>query len=428
MNNVYVAQVGHLFKDAEVISFSSHQNLLEYDFIVIDLEILVESIRSSSHQKLERRIEELKEFVFVKNIPVVFISAAIKDFKSASHGVLYSFYDLLGLEVVENVTKGRNIEVSSESLFRELLKQYKDSFHYEVSYSKHPGTVIGKAKSKSYSVGFYTSDFVFLPMFYDDINLNITAFLDDLYQTCAMVRSSAESLHVPEWANSYYLPGEKEERERLEDLEKQVKKLQDAKLESELRLSNFLPLKQLWTASGSTLENAVKQVFIELGFVMLPSEARRDDIIMELHGRVVVVEVKGQSKSAAEKNAAQLEKWVSTYIERHEVTPKGILVVNTFREQPLEDRKEVSFPNQMLSYSKNRGHCLITTLQLCSLLLHCRANPMDKENIIEDLLTTVGVFQRFDTWNEFIKVKEGKPEKKQRAKAEKIAPLNNHII
>ena len=48
-------------------------------------------------------------------------------------------------------------------------------------------------------------------------------------------------------------------------------------------------------------------------------------------------------KSASERNAAQLEKWVAEHTasvdDDEEVeAPKGILVVNAWREQPLPER------------------------------------------------------------------------------------------
>lgn len=92
-----------------------------------------------------------------------------------------------------------------------------------------------------------------------------------------------------------------------------------------------------------------------------------------------VVEIKGVTGSAAEKHAAKLEKWVSTYYEENEVKPKGILVVNTYRDQPLIDRPEVSFPHQMLKFCSQREHCLLTSTQLLSLYLDVKKNPLRKK-------------------------------------------------
>ena len=56
----------------------------------------------------------------------------------------------------------------------------------------------------------------------------------------------------------------------------------------------------------------------------------RSDIIAKYGEVAIVAEIKGVTKSAAEKHAAQLEKWVAQYIEENEVSPKGMLIVNGF--------------------------------------------------------------------------------------------------
>jgi len=123
---------------------------------------------------------------------------------------------------------------------------------------------------------------------------------------------------------------------------------------------------------------------------------------MTIGDQTVIVEVKGVTKSAGEKNAAQLEKWLSTYLADNEIKAKGILLVNAFRELPLDNRTQDAFPSQMIPYSTQRNQCLVTTLQLSSLLLYCRQNPQEKDNVIQDLIGTVGVYEKFNNWQQYI--------------------------
>jgi hypothetical protein len=413
MKDVHLAQVGYLFNSPDQIEFFSNQNINEYDFIIIDTDELLKSIQNKPLSHVQDRFTQLLEFVSTKNLPIVFISFNVEFYRSLSTKS-FTLYNLLNLDVVAEATQGQKMEFNRDNMFGDLMMKYSDAFKYNVCFSKHPGDSLGKAKDRTLSIGFHTKDFVFLPCFNNNVTVDEATFFEDLYKVCRTLRLEGELPKLPEWTSDYYLPGEKEEEERTHELQKQIKELEDAKKESELRKSSYVELKQLWTATGSQLEDVVKKVFVELGFTLLPAEARRDDIIMELNGQVVIVEVKGQNKSAAEKNAAQLEKWVSTYMADHDgVTPKGILIVNTFRELPLEDRNLPSFPNQMLPYSKNRSHCLLTTLQLCSLLLFCRANSQGRNGAIERLLSTIGVFEQFENWSDSISVKNIKPPKPQ---------------
>ena len=160
--------------------------------------------------------------------------------------------------------------------------------------------------------------------------------------------------------------------------------------------------KTLFAGTGKALEAQASRVFEELGFSVKEGEPGRDDLILQYEDKVAVVEVKGVSKSAAEKHAAQLEKWVNEYHVAHDVHPKGILLVNAYRDAPLEDRSGGAFPDQMLSFSKNRSHCLITTLQLLGLYLDCKDDDAKKAEMVNLLLTTEGVFTEYQNWSEYL--------------------------
>jgi hypothetical protein len=405
MENLHIATVGEWFDEAENFDFLSNQNMNEYDFIIIETDVFIAEIRNGTRLKVKKRIDELKEFIKFKNIPVVFLCFHSEGFYLDYDRKTETIAGVLGLEAEEVANTGRKVEINKDSIFSGILTTYAESLEYLITFTKFPGTALGKAKSKNNAVGFYTKEFVFLPALHEDGNLDNKAFLYDILQVCKQVRKGEDIPNLPLWTDDYFLPGELNERQNLQDIEKKMDLLLKAKAQSKERLSDFLPLKHLWTATGTDLENAVKLVFIELGFKILPSEHNRDDLIMEYNGEIIIAEIKGQNKSAAEKNAAQLEKWVSTYLSSHDGgKAKGLLIVNTYREQTLLDRTLVSFPDQMLGYSIARNHCLITTLQLGTLLLFCRKNPTETNETIKILLASTGYYSKFENWTDFIDV------------------------
>ena len=136
---------------------------------------------------------------------------------------------------------------------------------------------------------------------------------------------------------------------------------------------------------------------------MIETEKGRSDIIAKYKDIDIVAEIKGVSKSAAEKHAAQLEKWVSQFIEENGKEPKALLIVNGFCEIPVQERHESVFPNQMLSYSTVRNHILISTTQLLCLYIDIKLNNSCLEEKIEELLSTVGVYKKYENINEFLK-------------------------
>ena len=109
------------------------------------------------------------------------------------------------------------------------------------------------------------------------------------------------------------------------------------------------------------------------------------------------------TKSAAEKHAAQLEKWVSQYFEENEVSPKGVLIVNGFCDTPLNERLEDVFPQQMLKYCVARGHVLLTSTQLLCLYIELCNNPACKEERITELLSCVGKYERYRETKDYLK-------------------------
>lgn len=162
-------------------------------------------------------------------------------------------------------------------------------------------------------------------------------------------------------------------------------------------------VKEMLTSSGTTLEEIVKQVLDELGFTILEAEKGRSDIIAKYGEVAIVAEIKGVTKSAAEKHAAQLEKWVAQYIEENEVSPKGMLIVNGFCDMPLNERLEDVFPQQMLKYCVSRGHVLLTSTQLLCLYIEVCKNPICKEERITELLSCVGKYERYREIKDYLK-------------------------
>jgi hypothetical protein len=163
--------------------------------------------------------------------------------------------------------------------------------------------------------------------------------------------------------------------------------------------------KQVFTGYGTHLEDEIKKMFSELGFKILESDPNRDDITVEYNGKVAVIEIKGVNGSSGEGQAAQLEKWATMHYEKHQVHPKAILIVNSFKEKPLGERKEETFPHQMLKYSISREHCLISTLQFLG-LYYDALNSDKKDDLIDTLFQSIGIYKGYEDWTDFIEFDE----------------------
>jgi hypothetical protein len=200
---------------------------------------------------------------------------------------------------------------------------------------------------------------------------------------------------LPAWAANYRFPTEEKranEQSRLADdlshLMAKIDVLRVAQAQDE-------QWKTLIAGSGASLERRVRDAFEVIGFQIEEAELGRSDLRATYGETLVVVEIKGVSKSAAERYAAQLEKWVSEELAA-ERPAKGVLVVNTWRDIPLDQRIQPDFPEQMLRYATQREHCLITGLQLLVMVKTALLEPQRKPEIAGLIIDTVGPLDGWD--------------------------------
>ena len=233
-------------------------------------------------------------------------------------------------------------------------------------------------------------------------------FLDDLFELVRAVRISTGDFSMPEWADGLRLAGEDDAEERLAKAQERVRALLEKADAEKVKLEQLRRRKILFTGTGTPFETLVEEAFTALGCDVEEGRPGRTDRIIR-HGKdVMVAEGKGKGKSAAEADAAQLEKWVSEHQLEHGVTPKGVLVINAWRGKGLDERPK-AFPDQMRPYSEKRDHCLITGLQLLGAWLDAEANPKRKREIFESIRDCVGVYPHYTDWREFLGVVEELP-------------------
>lgn len=236
-------------------------------------------------------------------------------------------------------------------------------------------------------------------------------YLDALFELNHALMACEDSYSLPLWTDGLKILDEEDKEKKLEQ---DLKKLENIKAEiakHEALINKIRRKKILLTASGTMLEEVVKETLQEIGFALHESEVGRSDIIASYNGVDVVAEIKGVSKSAAEKHAAQLEKWVAQFTEEKEHSPKALLIVNGYCDTPLSARTEEVFPDQMLKYCKSREHALITTTQLLCLYIEIKNNPTCAKERIMELLSCVGKYSRYLDYKKYLRLIENEENK-----------------
>jgi hypothetical protein len=210
-------------------------------------------------------------------------------------------------------------------------------------------------------------------------------------------RASSDDTRLPElpaWHDQYLIPGEAQMAGLLEQIEKalaEVTAMREQKLAEKRDLGY---LKRLFTDEGPSLRHAVATALKGMGFEVQPGARGKDELIVKAGEATAIVLVRGKTTAASDADAVELDKAVQRYAKAHGVMPKGILVVNSFRDLPLLERREATYSIAMQGYARKRDQCLVTGLQLLCLTFDAR-RAADSAPARDELLQTVGQFLRF---------------------------------
>ncbi|MFD5022232.1 hypothetical protein ACFWMP_25355 [Paenibacillus sp. NPDC058367] len=392
------------------------QYLEDFDPQLNGQPILDPSVSAMLCQSIERRKSEM--LTFLEDGRNIFIIAPLpeKCFIPASNSTFkeLNIVDAMPIGVEFEHAEGYNLEFRGDELFRTFFETNQEHMKYYANIQLPEGKPFLYIKNTNLVVGAYTEylngNVVFIPSvleFYDygheyENKVFEEEFIKSILQLDRELKHNLKDEDLPQWSQEFLLPKEIEEKQRLQEIKEQISLLMSQSVEQAELIRELETYKLLFTGTGKPLEQIVKKVLIEIGFEVTEGLPGRDDLILKYQDKVAVVEVKGVTKSAAEKHAAQLEKWVSGYIEKFGVNPKGMLIVNSFCNLPLYERVEDTFPNQMLSYSERRDHALINTLQLLGGYLDVQKNPDIKDRIIEDLFSTNGKYESYTNFLEFL--------------------------
>lgn len=387
------------------------------------LKSLSESDSINIQQDIKRRRTEIDELLKIGRTVIVFMSQnqfcyhytgekqSSGTGKSRVFTNIVSKIDLLSI-LPENIntigSTGSSIDCRAAEPYKSFFNENKDHFHYEAYFNKSLGNPLyyikGTNKVVASCLKIHNGNLLFIPTFVDDEDEQLQKkFIDSVIKLVEELKRDTGDFEQPQWSEEYTLPSEISNKHQLKESELELAAVLEKINKQKEEILTLESYKLLFTGTGRALEIQVGKVFEELGFSVSEGIPGRDDLILERNDAVAVVEVKGVSKSAAEKHAAQLEKWVSEYIEVNEKMPKGILVVNAFKDLPLDKRNEDDFPHQMVTYSERRSHCLISGLQLLCLYFDCLQHPEKANELLDELLTTVGVYNKYN-WLSFIEM------------------------
>jgi len=400
------------------ITYLSKDSLLDGDITLINTNIFHSELRTEYKKRnsssdsfdnikihLLQREYDLEEFFNSGRTLVVelgeYETEKYETYVKHFHNI--SFFDHLKLKIKLNLSpmRGDNVEYNSNINHLDTKENKSVSFSYNFSIDSDTGIPLLKIRntnhiiSQAFKIG--NGLLIILPppkligSKPEFSNKGYSKLVKELVKECRHQINNNDQHVIEEWANSLSMKFEEPIINKKELLNQEILKVEALKTEFQnLEKVNF-KIKQVIASTGNALEYACSSILTTLGFKLNELKVQnRTDISAKFNDYNFVFEIKGIKGTSAEKHAAQLQKWVSDYHISKDINPKGVLLVNSFRSIPVYERDVITFPDQMLDYSKKMEHCLMTTAQLLSLYFDFEEGNIDINEEVEKIFNTNG--------------------------------------
>lgn len=434
-------------KNMKYIKLSDSNTILEYDMIIIELEWLFDEYETSGNYRgipelttyessriaidVEKRKSEILEFLN-SGKPVVILNGndeyryrytGEKQYSGTGRNTRITniVKDIHPSEILPIKIKSMKLEGTKVSLnnpkINEFYKKYADNFKFLTVYENiDKNSILLNVKDTEKVVSFIEKINKGAILFMPSLNFEKLTkekgqklekqYFDDIYSLFKYFNQN-EKINLPEYSKKYLLPNEENMIRDIEMDKIKLNKLQKNIEEKGLILKEIQENKIIFTGTGTLLEKKVVDELKQIGFKIIKYDENSidEDIVISYNDKIAIVEVKGVDGSATEKHTSQTVKWKSMYHIEHDILPKGFLIVNAFKNKELEKRQDY-FPAQMLKYAIQQEICLLTTIQVFNIKCFLKNNPDKTEEIINELYSTNGIYNKFLEWDLNIK-KEG---------------------
>jgi hypothetical protein len=207
---------------------------------------------------------------------------------------------------------------------------------------------------------------------------------------CGVTTSTTE----PSWAADVAMPD-------IADLETLIDQKRKAWEDLQLELTELLAERNrrgrfkaiLYETGIEAPQEQVRAVFEEMALGIKPSLVS-DEFLVEFEGRELLVEVKGNEKSAKLTDLRQLIDYQLEHEQKHGSPIKSVLIVNAWRHLEPDRRGRndtVVFPDNVVKRAKDNNIGLIDTVPLYDALNRFWRGNMDGKTVFEAIWAASGV-------------------------------------
>jgi hypothetical protein len=234
---------------------------------------------------------------------------------------------------------------------------------------------------------------------------------------------------LPEWVKNFWTEDEATARSAISSAQESISALEAEIACQQEVIAEASSLKQLIAGTGDPFKDAVAAGLKELGLEVVDGPHPRADLLAFDGSALIVVEAKGLDGPIRENNLRQIERWTAEARATLSATPeeraadpdliryaeqiekigaplaqqpplhcKGVMIIGTYRNTPLDERKGADFPDAMARKIAMAHVCALTGLDLFVLLMLARANPALKGDTVQRLLETNGRLNVTSDW------------------------------
>jgi len=427
-------------------------NIHEFNLLVLRADVFWQNLGISGftlHQLLpntwanfkdrySRRISEILEWVSDGHtlvvVPHVFPRLRLMDGQIIEESM--NDYPPFNLVILEN-SVGELVEIEDE--FKDTLGGLAPIIRYDyilTGQNLTPALRTSSARQqRSRTVGGIcrvgNGAVVFAPPLKNWSDARLPAYLgalSDIRQLLDRVPGDA-----PDWSSRFQSPTERAAASRISELDRQAAELHRLSNEQKAIVEAEERLKLLYSGTDHDLVSIVALALRELGLAVVEGPRARADLVFWDGKRLAAAEVKGLDGTARERNHRQAERWaadvnatlVSTPEDRTEhpeleqyaekllelglavdkpvtdIECRGVMIIGTHRQIPLDQRPVVSFPDPVARAIARSNVCALTGLDLYCVLQEVRVDPGRTQAIVDTLLSSKGVMSTKD-WRAFI--------------------------
>lgn len=225
-------------------------------------------------------------------------------------------------------------------------------------------------------------------------------YIEQLFYLVQQLSVPLTKYTLPDWTEEIVIENERIEIKKLQEKTLKLQRLERAIHKQKIRINKLQNYKQLLTSDGKHLIWIVSETLREIGFKVDDKKQYGSNIFAKLQTTRLVAEVISTRKCAVGNHLTALERLTANNIPRNGISPKPMLIINAYCNLSLDKRPTMIFPYSLVNYATARNHCLVSTTQLLCLCLDIKRNPHLKEIRTKELMTTVGVYERYsDPYN-----------------------------